>query len=88
MPDCLFSGGSTPLITDSEWFTLNRILCSLNAGGGGGGGGGSGGAIAPGVVDPNGVVTATAAGQYYSNTATGTTWVATAAGNSSWVQTV
>jgi len=68
---------------DLKWDLLQKLLCATENSSGGGG---SGGAIAPGVVDPNGVVTATSAGQYYTNTATPSTWVSTAAGNSSWQQ--
>lgn len=76
-----------PTMTQGQAMTLaamNGLVAAIEAGGGGGGGA----LHAPGAVDPNGVVTATAAGEYYSNTTGGTTWVSTAAGNSSWVQTV
>jgi len=51
-----------------------------------GGAGGAAGLL--GVVDPNGVVTPDAAGQFYTNTANDTYWQAWDATNSNWHQFV
>lgn len=85
MPD-FFARGNTPTLTDSRWFILQRILGATIAGGGGGGGGGSGtgqsGMV--GVVDPEGVATATP-GTAYLNTATNQFWIKhSGSGNTGW----
>jgi hypothetical protein len=82
-----FTRGHTPTLTDSRWFILQRILGAVIDGGGGGGGGGSGtgqsGIV--GVVDPEGVVTATP-GTTYLNTALETFWVKHSGnGNTGWI---
>lgn len=69
--------------SDTKWIILQKILCALNSGGGSGGGGAT-----LGVVDPTGVVTPSTVGQLYINTATGTTWVATALTSADWQQIV
>lgn len=80
------SWGTTPHRTD----TINTLLKRIAGGDGGGGGGGSGTGQAGivGVVDPEGVVTATP-GTTYVNTANGTFWVKqSGSGNTGWQQYV
>jgi hypothetical protein len=71
--------GSTPQRTDTRWFQLARINGGIV-----GGGGGSGGAGIVGVVNPEGIVTASP-GTPYLNTALQTFWMKNSgAGNTGW----
>lgn len=78
------SNGTTPLRTDTINTLLKRIAGSDGGGGGGGGGSGTGQSGIVGVVDPEGVVTATP-GTVYLNTALQTFWVKqSGSGNTGW----
>ena len=75
-----FALGHTPTLSDSEWFIEQRILGALNDIAGGG----SGGAGMVGVVNPEGIVTATP-GTPYLNTALQTFWMKNSGvGNTGW----
>ena len=79
------SNGTTPLRTVTINTLLKRIAGADSSGGGGGGGGsGTGQSGIVGVVDPEGVVTATP-GTLYTNTATSNVWVKrSGSGNTGW----
>lgn len=78
------SWGTTPHRTD----TINTLLKRIAGADSGGGGGGTGGAGLVGVVDPEGVVSATP-GTTYVNTDNGTLWVKqSGSGNTGWQQYV
>lgn len=80
------SWGTTPHRTDTINTLLKRIAGADSSGGGGGGGSGTGESGIVGVVDPEGVVTATPGTTYY-NSADATFWVKhTGSGNTGWQQ--
>lgn len=76
-----YASGTTPLPTDTLRVIEEKILIALNEGGTGGG---PGGGWLKGVVDPEGVVTATAPAGYV-NTANQTFWIKeSGTGNTGW----
>lgn len=76
------SNGFENLSTHKLLVVIAQLLCNGGGGGGGGGGGETG------VVDPEGVVTASPGTTYY-NSANQTFWVkASGVGNTGWVQIV
>lgn len=80
-----FSEGSSPRRPDTLWKIEQKILGALNDGAAAAGGGG---AIAPGGVDPEGVVVGNP-GQTYFNTANNTFWVkSTGTGDTGWIQLI
>lgn len=82
-----FTRGHTPTVTDSRWFILQRILGALDDLSSGGGTG-TGGFGMVGVVDPEGVVTATP-GTPYVNTLLKSFWFKESGnGNTGWLQYV
>lgn len=79
-----FSEGSAPRRPDTLWKIEQKILGALNDSAAVSGSGN----LAPGVVDPEGVVSGNP-GQTYFNTANSTFWEkATGTGNTGWVQLI
>lgn len=76
--------GHTPTVSDTRWFILQRILgATIDVSGGG-----TGGAGMVGVVNPEGVVTATP-GTNYTNTLLQSFWIKeSGVGNTGWQQFV